>query len=195
MRKFKSLLNVLRTVYPEHLWDDKIYKSKIARVSKRQHYLLKCTKELFPQYEFHVNYRHPELTYRDTGTKMEIDIFIPGLSLGLECQGQFHYNKSESFVGAAQLSLKDRDDEKKEACKRVGITLVEVPHWWDEDKDSLAATIHMKRPDLIAKPSNALPIPETEPKENMRGRKRLRDKIARPNLQRKKVQPPSSVSQ
>ena len=40
-----------------------------------------------------------------------------------------------------------------------GITLVEVPYWWDFNVESLAATINKLRPELVAKPANAHPIP------------------------------------
>lgn len=34
-----------------------------------------------------------------------------------------------------------RDTEKKRACNDIGITLIEIPYWWDETISSLAATI------------------------------------------------------
>jgi hypothetical protein len=45
-----------------------------------------------------------------------------------------------------------------QACLLAGITLVEVPYWWNGSVSSLQSTIHQKRPDLFAdQPS--LPIP------------------------------------
>lgn len=56
-----------------------------------------------------------------------------------------------------------RDEERRIACKELGITLIEIPHWWDETERkckkifcsyfflvSLLATILQKRPDLRA---------------------------------------------
>ena len=40
-----------------------------------------------------------------------------------------------------------------------GITLVEVPYWWDRTIESPAATIHQARSELISLPPEAKPIP------------------------------------
>ena len=45
---------------------------------------------------------------------------------------------------------KKRDKEKKEICKENGITLIEIPYWWDKQLSSLIATIHQQRKDLIS---------------------------------------------
>jgi hypothetical protein len=45
----------------------------------------------------------------------------------------------------------------------AGITLIEIGYWWDGTKDSLAATIHSHRPDIISLPPFAKPIPTSPP--------------------------------
>jgi hypothetical protein len=30
----------------------------------------------------------------------------------------------------------------------MGITLIQIPYWWDKQKDSLISTIHDQKPDL-----------------------------------------------
>jgi hypothetical protein len=46
---------------------------------------------------------------------------------------------------------------------QLGITLIEVPYWWDGKKESLAATIHHFRSDIISQQDplllTASPIP------------------------------------
>lgn len=37
------------------------------------------------------------------------------------------------------------DAQKREACKREGITLVEIPYWWDRSKESLLSEIKKAR--------------------------------------------------
>ncbi len=60
--------------------------------------------------------------------------------------------------------VEERDVKKKRSCVEMGITLVTVPYWWDEELFSLATTIHHLRPDLEI-PSVWLksPIPSDKP--------------------------------
>jgi hypothetical protein len=52
---------------------------------------------------------------------------------------------------------------KEKMCKENGITLVQIPYWWDRKYESLASTIYSHRPDLFQEPSLGTPIPLTEP--------------------------------
>jgi hypothetical protein len=45
----------------------------------------------------------------------------------------------------------------------MGITLIEIPYWWDFEADSLIATIHSYRPDIFPEPGTGTPIPVTCP--------------------------------
>jgi hypothetical protein len=44
-----------------------------------------------------------------------------------------------------------------------GVTMIEIPYWWDGEKLSLAATIATIRPDLIIDSQHGTPIPTTAP--------------------------------
>lgn len=44
---------------------------------------------------------------------------------------------------------------------KAGITLIEIPYWWDFTKESLAATIHRIRPELVPDPPGIQPIPSS----------------------------------
>ena len=92
---------------------------------------------------------------------MELDIFIPQLRLAFEYQGEHHYY--DIYALGNKWSQKERDGEKRAACMERGITLVEIPYWWDRDKSSLMATIHGKRPDLLKHASGNDPIPKDPP--------------------------------
>jgi hypothetical protein len=86
-----------------------------------------------------------------------VDIYIPSLSLAFEFQGEQHYseaykkhgnlNENRSFFSNFEQRLK-KDEEKRETCKRLGITLIEVPFWWDRKIDTLKTMIVNYRPDI-----------------------------------------------
>ena len=85
--------------------------------------------------------------YFSSGKQMQLDIFVLDHKLGLEYQGEQHY--WDVFALGPKWRYSERDEEKRVACKENGITLIEVPYWWDKEKSSLMATIHEKRQDLI----------------------------------------------
>jgi hypothetical protein len=80
---------------------------------------------------------------------MELDIWIPSLSIGFEYQGSHHYS-AHSILGSPAV-VQSRDQEKQTTCKQYGITLFHVPYWWKKDTDTLVAMIHSARPDVILK--------------------------------------------
>jgi hypothetical protein len=50
-----------------------------------------------------------------------------------------------------------RDKEKKLACQLLGITLIEVPYWWDASKGQIEAMVHAVRPDIVLQSSYKIP--------------------------------------
>ena len=93
---------------------------------------------------------------------MELDIFLPTENLAFEYQGEQHYYNLY-FMRTDWLQQKQRDKQKKEACNENGITLIEIPYWWDRTKDSLMATVKKHRPDLIQDKVCSKPIPDRPP--------------------------------
>jgi hypothetical protein len=82
----------------------------------------------------------------------------------------FHHNVS-SFDERKQI-----DKQKSQLCKESGIhalhsflnstkgiTLIEVPFWWDRKYSSLSATVYSQRPDLFSEPPKGTPIPTSPP--------------------------------
>jgi hypothetical protein len=93
------------------------------------------------------NYRHPNLRRQDSHITLELDIFLPKEQLGFEYQGENHYRDIYSMGFLWQQ--RKRDQEKRDICKENGITLIEVPYWWDKQPSSLAATIRNQTERLI----------------------------------------------
>jgi len=70
------------------------------------------------------------------------------LNLAFEYQGYHHFQSQNAF-GDLGL-IQNRDEEKRRACKSQGITLVEVPYWWQSgDVESLRAMLYQQRPDIF----------------------------------------------
>ncbi len=89
-------------------------------------------------------------------------IFLPELSLAIEYNGEYHY-AFVSVYGDFE-TVQQRDKAKKLTCHSHGITLITVPYWWDYKITSVAATIHMARPDITMPVSlTGTPIPTDVP--------------------------------
>ena len=106
------------------------------------------------------DYQFEDLWF-ESGYKMTFDAFLPNFKLVFEYQGEQHYH--DIFTFGEQQRYARRDAEKRKACSSNGISLIEVPYWWDFTKESLMATIHQKRPDLIPFLSDGIPIPIEPP--------------------------------
>jgi hypothetical protein len=60
---------------------------------------------------------------------LELDIYIPSLQLGIEYQGQQHYQPISIWGGKdALIALQERDERKINLCKALDITLMEVDY-------------------------------------------------------------------
>ena len=69
------------------------------------------------------NFKHEGLRFK-SGRKMELDIFIPNFNLAIEYQGEHHF-----FVIHGEKELRScqiRDEEKRKACKKYGVKLIEI---------------------------------------------------------------------
>ena len=136
LRHYCSLMNILQTAYPGGSWD----RIKFANRNKRatQRWLLVCLQELFPFLEIVEDFLHEKLT-RLSGSKTEIDIFIPSKNIGFEYHGEHHYMDLPSF-GSLEL-YKTRDEEKVRLCEENRITLIIIPYWWDNSIQHLKEII------------------------------------------------------
>jgi hypothetical protein len=87
---------------------------------------------------------------------IELDLYLPNEKLAFEYQGEQHYH--DIFTIGRGWNQKERDEEKKLKCKEKNIVLIDIPYWWDRNKESLMATIHKYRPDLVPMAKDTLPI-------------------------------------
>src|SRR5690348_14990287 len=110
------------------------------------------------------NYICNTLKSDHTVKAIELDIYLQSKQLAFEYQGEQHY--FDVYALGSKWYQTQRDQEKKTMCNENGITLIEVPYWWDFDKLSLISTIHDHRPDLFPIKPTLESIPN-QPQENI----------------------------
>jgi hypothetical protein len=122
IQRYGGFLAVLQKCFPNHKWH---HFSHI----KSQKFLFSAVQQLFPNANVQQNYKHSELFFSKTFVPMELDIFLPTLALALEFQGEHHFDWH--FLYGSPEAQQEKDTEKKEACKKLGISLIPIPFWWN----------------------------------------------------------------
>lgn len=56
-------------------------------------------------------------------------------------KGEQHYKDIDITLNTLLKKRQEIDQLKREICKKEGITLIEVPYWWDGLKSSLVTMI------------------------------------------------------
>ena len=118
---------------------------------KTQKILFDIVCKILPECNPIFDYNHPNLRFTQTekqlksgrkGSLMQLDIWIPELSLGIEYQGFQHY-ESVPFWGGDEAFEKqqNRDAEKRDACSEHGITLIEIENSWEGDLESIKSEL------------------------------------------------------
>jgi hypothetical protein len=157
---YGGLPNVLKSVFPDHNWDDTLLARRAPKKS-RQLRLLQALRDLFPGKQI-----VEESRTHQNRTSAEMDLIIPELALALEFQGEHH------FSDVLDVGLADKkaatDQAKAAAVQSKGYSLISVPYWWDGDSSSLGNTIRAHRADLIPEPlGDGHAIPEA-PKSTLK---------------------------
>eukprot|EP01114_Cavostelium_apophysatum_P008802 TRINITY_DN2161_c0_g2_i1.p1 TRINITY_DN2161_c0_g2~~TRINITY_DN2161_c0_g2_i1.p1 ORF type:complete len:525 (-),score=71.58 TRINITY_DN2161_c0_g2_i1:75-1649(-) len=145
LRKYGSIPGLLRAAYPQHDWDESgfTYNWYRGSKSKTQVLLFKTLSALFPKLDVQINWIVEKQGGEGT---LEVDIAIPDLALVFEYQGRQHYLETRVFSNNSLQ--RERDEKKRESLKKKGLTLVEVPFWWDRQHESLLASVEALRPDV-----------------------------------------------
>eukprot|EP01127_Copromyxa_protea_P024422 TRINITY_DN9601_c0_g1_i1.p1 TRINITY_DN9601_c0_g1~~TRINITY_DN9601_c0_g1_i1.p1 ORF type:complete len:143 (-),score=22.01 TRINITY_DN9601_c0_g1_i1:139-519(-) len=120
---------MLQFGFPEISWDATRFSKSSKKSSQR--WLFQQVAELFPGKQILYDYRIK---------KVEFDIWLPEERLALEYQGEHHFRDFARFIGGANVNVANqfvRDMNKHNYCSLESIKLVEVPYWWDGNKESL----------------------------------------------------------
>ena len=77
---------------------------------------------------------------------LELDIWVPSKCLGIEYQGQQHFQRVAHWQGADGLEKqKQRDAKKRQLCKKLGIRLVCFGHGDDLNRESVVTVLRWCR--------------------------------------------------
>ena len=87
------------------------------------------------------DYDHPSIRNNLTNLELELDFFLPSLNMGIEYQGEQHYDDMCSN-GFTQIEFyKSRDLQKESLCHSLHISFYKIPYWWDRSIDSLKSIL------------------------------------------------------
>jgi len=151
LRQISKSNNILANIASEDL-DPNIFDEWAQ--DKTKGLLQGFLQNLFPGKTVLLDHQISQLTAIDPQTKF--DLFVSDVNIAIEYQGKM----DQDVLNKYQKKL----DDKKNVAKENGITVIEIPYWWDCTIDSLKATIHSIRPDLI-RGITGMPIPTTPPSE------------------------------
>jgi len=143
----KSVVKMLRTVYPEEDWSSERFSERMKKA--RQRLLLVKLREIFKNEEIHENFKHHQIK-RNSGSFLELDIFLPQLDLALEFHGEQHFHEISSAGFGSLAPQQIWDHEKIKLCLENSIKLIIIPYWWNNQTDSLIATIFHEYPVVLA---------------------------------------------
>lgn len=96
---------------------------KVGEGNVSEAILTNIIRNIFPNEEILTHHRPKWLA------GLELDIFLPGINIGVEYQGQQHFHPVKAWGGMkALLALQERDKKKRELCKKYKIELIEVDY-------------------------------------------------------------------
>jgi len=128
-----ELGKMLQLSYPEHSWNMKMFEfASHPKSSQRE--ALAAIQQLFPTHgmldylyfvhrltssDVEEDFKHPQMVH-STGQIMQLDVYIEDLKLAIEYQGEQHYLPAY-WTGKDIEAQRIRDEEKRVACKQVGV--------------------------------------------------------------------------
>jgi len=143
----QDLIIVLKQFYPDFHWSlaDFVRRNK----KSTQFWLLRCFRSILRgKVKLQEDFIHPQLIYQSQNSGIELDVYIEDYAVAFEYQGVQHYEEGKGGFWMGALTMQDRDNWKKAKCAGIGISLIDIPHWWENDASSLAATVFSIRPDI-----------------------------------------------
>ncbi|MVN22872.1 hypothetical protein [Mucilaginibacter arboris] len=118
-----GMVNKAINKYVENITREEFGFKKIGESWISESMLYNIIKKLFPNNDIIRHYRPSWLE------RLELDIFIPKLSIGFEYQGQQHFHPVDTWGGKQALeNLQERDKLKRELCLAINIRLIKIDY-------------------------------------------------------------------
>lgn len=67
------------------------------------------------------------------------NLYIPKYKIAFDYKGIQHFNPSPTAQAEKEIIIIEK--RKRKGCEKEGITLLEIPYWWDFSISSLAGTV------------------------------------------------------
>eukprot|EP01114_Cavostelium_apophysatum_P023178 TRINITY_DN8651_c0_g1_i2.p1 TRINITY_DN8651_c0_g1~~TRINITY_DN8651_c0_g1_i2.p1 ORF type:complete len:204 (+),score=25.24 TRINITY_DN8651_c0_g1_i2:617-1228(+) len=161
---YDGMADLMISLYPNHPWDQNKFADRNRVLRKDQTILYRQVCRIFPSEEVLLEFSESSLCHEHNGMPISLDVFVPALRLAFEYQGVQHTNLEESKGTFSSSETQRRKDiSKATTCEKNGITLIEVPHWWDLRKEPIIGSIKAVRPDLLTEHPKYHPISKGQP--------------------------------
>ena len=105
-----------------------------------QRWLFLQIQKLFPREEIVEDYFHSEIS-RISGANVQFDVYMIQKKIAFEYHGMHHYEDIPNGFASLE-TYKSRDLEKEKLCTQYGIKLIVIPYWWDNQLESLRASLY-----------------------------------------------------
>jgi len=132
---------------------DKSITEKLSLALPETQHLFKIIMGLFPNSNVEITYYDALLLYSDTRRPFSISVYVPQHKLGFD-----YYvdpNTNGQYAVGANYNFNFFHNAKKLVCEKAGITLIDVPSWWDKKSESILAAINRCRPEIFKQSSSS----------------------------------------
>jgi len=136
-----ELIHILSFFYPTHSWALDTFLTTSKKASQR---LLTLNLSFLTSEKILEDFYPPFLQGRRLKS-VEFDLYLRESGMVLEYQGLQHY----ANIGYFGEKSREMDEEKERLCGVHGISLIQVPYFWNEKKESLRDLIVQKRADAF----------------------------------------------
>lgn len=137
--KQNSLREMLKCEHGDQRWPASLFSTRTKKSAQRV--LLLALWSLFRNAYILEEYIHPIVCYGGSGLPMRFDVLIPSINFAFEYNGQQHYDDLPKSAFSPIEVYQHRDCKKLSGVSEIGITLIEVPYWWDNSPQSLQSMI------------------------------------------------------